>query len=79
VNDLEGEPMLRQLPLDLWDDTDRAALWEGFAPLDRDRVVDLYTRLALRAARDAGPAHGSVEPQPEDGHDGRTADERNAR
>jgi len=43
--------MRRQLPLDLWDDPGRAVLWEGFPGMERDRVIDLYTHLALRAAR----------------------------
>lgn len=72
-NDLEGEPMHRQLLLELCDDTARER-WEGFGQPDRDRVIALYTHLALRAARGAGPLDRG-QPQLEDGHDRRAADE----
>lgn len=41
--------MPRQLQLDYRDPAERTALWSTFRATDRQRTVELYARLALRA------------------------------
>lgn len=65
-----------RLELELWDDSRHAALWDGFPGPACERVVDLYTRLALRAARSAEPPDAGDTARPEDELHGRKADER---
>ena len=43
--------MPKQLQLELWNDTLCDDCWETFPTVDRDRVIDLYTRLCVRSVR----------------------------
>ncbi len=70
--------MRRQLPLDFWDGWARPALWESLPRPDRRRVVELYTRLALRTARgdEAAEVDARVGACEEDENDGSKHEER---
>lgn len=61
--------MPQQLVLTFSDDPVDVPLWESFSPSHRDRVVEVYTQLAIRAARRTLPRSASDNPAPLPGTD----------
>lgn len=57
--------MQQQLALEFSDDPVDVPLWESFSRSHRDRVVEVYTQLAIRAVRRVPPGSVSDNPAPQ--------------